>query len=89
MWANEFEIGVVCSALDIICLIFDQQARVWSFAIKAFNVTLKNFQSEANRFVTVGVQSSLRTESTKFVILQRTRREHYNLIFSQSDTLQG
>ena len=27
MWANEFEMGVICDALDMVCLIIDFQAR--------------------------------------------------------------
>ena len=27
VWANEFEMGVICDALDMVCLIIDFQAR--------------------------------------------------------------
>lgn len=63
LWANEYEIGVVCSALGVVCLIIDLQAR-----------------QETSRYVKLGQQTAQR-----FIILQRSRREHYNLIYTQSD----
>jgi len=71
IWANEFEIRVVCSALNIICLILDMQAR-----------------DEHSRYVTVG-EVDRKDLCQKFIILQRTRREHFNLIYSQVDTSLG
>ena len=63
LWANEYEIGVVSSALDVTCLIIDQQAR-----------------QETSRYVKLG-----KATSERFIILQRSRREHYNLIYTQSN----
>ena len=71
LWANEFEIRVVSSALNIICLILDMQTR-----------------DEHSRFVRVG-EVDKTDLSQKFIILQRTRREHFNLIYSQTDTCLG
>ena len=72
IWANEFEMGVICSALNIVCLIIDFQAR-----------------DSNNRFVSVGKNDNTSDETPKFVILQRTRREHYNLVYAQTDTTTG
>merc|ERR1711931_554895 len=71
LWANEFEIGVVCSALRIVCLIIDNQAK-----------------ETGNRFVRVGElgeeeKVDLRKKKERFIILQRSRREHYDLVLSQ------
>ena len=63
LWANEYEMVVVCSALGVTCLIIDQQAR-----------------QESHRYVKLGKENCQR-----FIILQRSRREHYNLVYSQSD----
>jgi len=60
LWANEFEIGVLCRILKLTCLIVDMQARDLN-----------------SRFISV---SPCDVKSTWFIILQRTRREHYNLI---------
>ena len=64
LWANEYEMGVVSSALGVVWLILDQQAR-----------------QESSRYVKLGEER----EDQRFVILQRSRREHYNLVYSQSD----
>jgi len=76
LWANEFEIGAVCSALRIVCLIIDNQARETS-----------------NRFVRVGELDDEDKEMSKkkerFVILQRSRREHYNLVLRQGEETIG
>ena len=64
LWANEYEMGVVSSALGVVWLIMDQQAR-----------------QESSRYVKLGEER----EDQRFVILQRSRREHYNLVYSQSD----
>jgi len=71
IWANEFEIRIVCTALNIICLILDMQTR-----------------DERSRYVTVG-EVDRKDLCQKFIILQRTRREHFNLIYSQVDTSLG
>ena len=65
LWANEYEMGVVSSALGLVCLIIDQQARL-----------------ETSRYVKLGQEEDT---DQRFIILQRSRREHYNLIYSQSD----
>ena len=65
LWANEYEMGVVSSALGVVWLILDQQAR-----------------QESSRYVKLGEE---REAGQRFVILQRSRREHYNLVYSQSD----
>ena len=74
IWANEFEMEVICSALNIVCLVIDFQAR-----------------DSNNRFVSVGKNDNIISdgETPKFVILQRTRREHYNLVYAQTDTTTG
>jgi len=74
LWANEFEIGAVCSALKIVCLIIDNQAK-----------------DAANRFVRVGefVIDENATEKERFVILQRSRREHYDLVLSEGQVTLG
>ena len=65
LWANEYEMGVVSSALGVVCLIIDQQAK-----------------QEASRYVKLGQEGE---GGQRFIILQRSRREHYNLIYVQSD----
>jgi len=76
LWANEFEIGVVCSALRIVCLIIDNQAK-----------------ETGNRFVRVGEldddEEDQRKKKERFVILQRSRREHYDLVLSQGEQTLG
>ncbi|XP_023322549.1 uncharacterized protein LOC111696962 [Eurytemora carolleeae] len=67
IWANEFEIGVLCNKLGLSCLIVDMQA-----------------SSLDSRFISVQPSSS---ESEWFILLQRTRREHYNLIKYQEKAL--
>ena len=67
LWANEYEMGVVSSALGVVWLILDQQAR-----------------QESSRYVKLG-EGEEREAGQRFVILQRSRREHYNLVYSQSD----
>merc|ERR1712106_416530 len=59
-----FEIGAVCAALRIVCLIIDNQAK-----------------ETGNRFVRVGelAEDELDINKKRFVILQRSRREHYGL----------
>merc|ERR550517_622599 len=59
MWANEWEIGVVCRKLGLTCLVLDQQAK-----------------DPDHRFVKVGEPDDGR--EWRFVMLQRSRREHYN-----------
>lgn len=68
LWANEWEIGVVCKALNIVCLIIDNQAK-----------------DKENRFVRVGRNR----KGTRFVILQRSRREHYDLVLIQGEEKMG
>ena len=65
LWANEYEMGAVSSALGLVCLIIDQQA-----------------SQQSSRYVKLGEE---READQRFVILQRSRREHYNLIYAQSD----
>ena len=59
LWANEFEIGAICRALGLACLILDLQAG-----------------TREGRYVGVNVEEGVEI----FVILQRSRREHYNLV---------
>jgi len=66
LWANEFEIGVICKALNINCLILDLEAR-----------------EKNNRFVKVGEEGEEDGKKTRYVLLQRSRREHYNLVIRQ------
>jgi len=69
LWANEWEIGLVCSKLNIVCLIIDNQAK-----------------EKENRFVRVGEGgrgSDKNKGKTRFVILQRSRREHYDLVYTE------
>ena len=47
------------------------------------------FKESNNRFVSVGKKENNNGEMPKFVILQRTRREHYNLVYAQSDRTTG
>ena len=47
------------------------------------------FKDSNNRFVSVGKKENNNGEMPKFVILQRTRREHYNLVYAQSDRSTG
>ncbi len=47
------------------------------------------FKDSNNRFVSVGKKENNNGEMPKFVILQRTRREHYNLVYAQSDRNTG
>merc|ERR1712098_183172 len=70
VWANEWEIGVVCTALNIVCLIIDNQAK-----------------EKENRFIRVGEGGG--RGKTRFVILQRSRREHYDLVLIQGDEKLG
>jgi len=74
LWANEFEIGAVCAALRIVCLIIDNQAK-----------------ETGNRFVRVGelAEEELDIKKKRFVILQRSRREHYDLVLSQGEETLG
>jgi hypothetical protein len=65
LWANEFEIGAVCSALHLVVLIIDGQS------------------SGTNRFVRMSPPEP-QVVQDHFVLLNRTRREHFNLI-----TIQG
>ena len=65
LWANEYEMGVVSSALGVVWLIIDQQAR-----------------QETSRYVKLGEE---REGEERLIILQRSRREHYDLIYTQSD----
>jgi len=67
MWANEWEIGVVCRKLALTCLVVDQQAK-----------------DPDHRFVKVGEPAEGR--QWRYVMLQRSRREHYNLLVSQLGT---
>ena len=64
LWANEFEIGAVCSALHLVVLIIDGQS------------------SGNNRFVRMSPPEP--QGQNHFVLLNRTRREHFNYI-----TIQG
>jgi len=74
LWANEFEIGAVSAALRIVCLIIDNQAK-----------------ETGNRFVRVGEfdEDEMQGRKERFVILQRSRREHYDLVFSQGEETLG
>jgi len=75
LWANEFEIGAVCAALRIVCLIIDNQAK-----------------ETGNRFVRVGElgeEEIMKKRKERFVILQRSRREHYDLVVSQGEETLG
>ena len=47
------------------------------------------FQDSKSRFVSVGENKSDNDKLSKFVILQRTRREHYNLVYAQTDVITG
>lgn len=75
LWANEFEINAVCAALRIVCLIIDHQAK-----------------ETGNRFVRVGElgeEEIMNNRKERFVILQRSRREHYDLVVSQGEETLG
>jgi len=74
LWANEFEIGAVCAALRIVCLIIDNQAK-----------------DTGNRFVKVGefFEEEMGKKRGRFVILQRSRREHYDLVLSEGEETLG
>jgi len=64
----------VCAALRIVCLIIDNQAK-----------------ETGNRFVRVGelAEEELDIKKKRFVILQRSRREHYDLVLSQGEETLG
>jgi len=65
----------VCAALRIVCLIIDNQAK-----------------ETGNRFVRVGElgeEEIMKKRKERFVILQRSRREHYDLVVSQGEETLG
>ena len=73
LWANEYEMGVVSSALGVVLLIIDQQARL-----------------ETSRYVKLGGEEGEgEVGDQRFIILQRSRREHYNLVYTQADQQLG
>ena len=65
VWADEWAINVIANKLGITMLIFDEQAK-------------------GNKFLVmppIGISdSNLSSSSRKVMMLQRTRREHFNLI---------
>jgi len=73
IWANEFEIGVLAERLNLAFLILDMQARELS---SRFISVLSPSSSSSSMSKATTTTSS----PCEYVILQRTRREHYNLI---------
>ena len=74
-------------------MIIDHQAKVGAAQHSEISATVFVFQETVNRFVRVGElgeeEVDLRKRKERFVILQRSRREHYDLVLSQGEETLG